>query len=61
MQQRAKGKSHQAAVRALAYKWIKIMSRCWQTSPRSRIISSTISTPTFTGLGFFLARALAQN
>jgi transposase len=31
MQQRARGKSHQVAVRALAYKWIRIMYRCWQT------------------------------
>jgi transposase len=30
-QQRAKGKSHQAAVRALAFKWIRILYRCWQT------------------------------
>ena len=29
-QQRAKGASHQAAVRALAYKWIRILHRCWQ-------------------------------
>jgi len=29
--QKAKGKSHQAAVRALAYKWIRIIYRCWQT------------------------------
>lgn len=29
--QRAKGKSHQAAVRALAFRWIRIMWRCWQT------------------------------
>ena len=29
--QRAKGKSHQAAVRALAFKWIRIIYRCWQT------------------------------
>jgi transposase len=29
-QQRAKGKSHQAAVRALAYKWIRIIWKCWQ-------------------------------
>ncbi len=29
--QKAKGKSHQAAVRALAYKWIRIIFRCWQT------------------------------
>lgn len=30
-EQRAKGKSHQAAVRALAYKWIRIIWKCWQT------------------------------
>jgi transposase len=30
-QQRARGKSHQVAVRALAYKWIRIIYRCWQT------------------------------
>ena len=29
--QRAKGKSHHAAVRALAYKWVRIIYRCWQT------------------------------
>lgn len=30
-EQRGKGKSHQAAVRALAFKWIRIIYRCWQT------------------------------
>lgn len=30
-QQRARGKSHPAAVRALAFKWIRILFRCWQT------------------------------
>ena len=30
-QQRAKGASHQAAVRALAFTWIRIVFRCWQT------------------------------
>jgi Transposase IS116/IS110/IS902 family len=30
----AKGKGHQAAVRALAYKWIRIIYRCWQTRTR---------------------------
>ena len=30
-QQRAKGCSHQAAVRALAFKWIRILYRCWIT------------------------------
>jgi len=29
-QQRDKGKTHQAAVRALAFKWIRILFRCWQ-------------------------------
>ena len=29
-QQRDKGKAHQAAVRALAFKWIRLLSRCWQ-------------------------------
>jgi transposase len=28
-QQRAKGASHQAALRALAFKWIRILYRCW--------------------------------
>ncbi len=30
-QQRDKGSSHPAAVRALAFKWIRILYRCWQT------------------------------
>ena len=30
-QQRDKGCSHQAALRALAFKWIRILYRCWQT------------------------------
>jgi len=30
-QQRAKGCSYQAAVRALAFKWIRILYRCWTT------------------------------
>ena len=30
-QQRAKGSSHRAAVRALAFKWIRILYRCWKT------------------------------
>jgi hypothetical protein len=29
-QQRAGGKSHQKAIRALAYKWGRILWRCWQ-------------------------------
>lgn len=30
-QQRAKGSPHQVAVRALAFKWIRILYRCWVT------------------------------
>jgi hypothetical protein len=29
-QQRDKGTSHQAAVRALAFKWLRVVFRCWQ-------------------------------
>lgn len=29
--QRQRGASHHAAVRALAYKWIRVLYRCWQT------------------------------
>jgi transposase len=29
-QQRARGHSHHAALRTLAYKWIRILFRCWQ-------------------------------
>jgi transposase len=31
-QQRAKGCSYQTALRALAFKWIRIVYRCWKTS-----------------------------
>jgi transposase len=38
MSQRARGKSHQAAVRALACKWMRIIYRCWQTrTPYSEV------------------------
>lgn len=30
-QQRDKGCSHHAAVRALVFQWIRILYRCWQT------------------------------
>ena len=37
--QRAKGKDHHAAVRALAFKWIRIIWKCWQTrSPYNEVI-----------------------
>jgi transposase len=29
-QQKAKGNSHQSAVRALAYKWVRILFKCWK-------------------------------
>ena len=29
--QRDKGNSHPAAMRALAFKWIRILFRCWQS------------------------------
>ncbi len=29
-QQRAKGSSHQAAIRSLAFKWLRIVFRCWK-------------------------------
>ena len=31
-QKRKQGKDHHAAVRALAFKWIRILYRCWQDS-----------------------------
>lgn len=37
--QRAKGKDHHAAVRALAFKWIRIIWKCWQTrAPYNEVI-----------------------
>ncbi|WP_026861001.1 transposase, partial [Pseudidiomarina sediminum] len=30
-QQRDKGKSHQSAVRSLAYKWARIVFKCWKS------------------------------
>src|SRR5262249_16950181 len=30
-QQRARGSDHHAAVRALAFKWIRIVFRCWKS------------------------------
>jgi transposase len=38
LSQRAQGKSHQAAVRALAFKWIRMIYTCWQTrTPDSEV------------------------
>ncbi len=37
-QQIARGKTRQAAVRALAYKWIRIIWKCWRTrTPYSEV------------------------
>ena len=37
--QRLKGKKHHAAVRALAFKWIRIIWKCWQTrTPYNELI-----------------------
>ena len=37
--QRAKGKEHHAAVRALAFKWIRIIWKCWHTrTPYNEVI-----------------------
>jgi transposase len=38
MSQRARGKSHQAAVSALAFRWIRIIDKCWQArTPYSEV------------------------
>ena len=42
-QQRAKGSTHQAATRALAFTWIRILYRCWQT--KTPMTNPHISTP----------------
>lgn len=37
--QRAKGKDHHAAVRALAFKWMRVIWKCWQTrTPYNEVI-----------------------
>ncbi len=28
--QKSRGKNHQAAIRSLAYKWVRIIYRCWK-------------------------------
>jgi transposase len=33
-QQRSRGKTHQAALRALAYKWMRILHHCWRTGQK---------------------------
>ena len=37
--QRAKGKEHHASVRALAFKWIRVIWKCWQTrTPYNEVV-----------------------
>jgi transposase len=33
-QHRARGAAHQAALRALAFKWVRVLFRCWQTGEK---------------------------
>lgn len=53
--QRAKGKSHQATLRALAFKWIRIIFRCWKDRT---LYSETLR---FTAGANHQARAKAEN
>jgi transposase len=54
-QQRGRGKDHHAAVRALAYKWIRIMFRCWKD--RTPYVDS-VYVKSLTKRGSHLARGL---
>jgi len=57
-QQRDKGKAHQAAVRALAFKWIRILYRCWQErTPYDEAISLQALTRRGSSLIHNLAKA----
>ena len=56
-QQPEKGKAHQAAVRALAFQWIRILYRCWQE--RTPYDEAT-SLPALTRRGSSLIQNLAK-
>ena len=56
-QQRDMGKEHHAAVRALAYKWIRIMFRCWKDR---KPYDDRLYTKTLAARGSSLAFALNQ-
>ena len=56
-QQRARGKDHHAAVRALAYKWIRIMFRCWKDR---RPYDDSVYVKSLTQRGSHLAVGLNQ-
>ncbi|HET9215626.1 MAG TPA: IS110 family transposase [Terriglobia bacterium] len=51
-QQRARGSDHHAAIRALAYKWIRIMFRCWKDR---RLYDDAIYTKSLSDRGSALA------
>ena len=57
-QQRAIGKEHHAAVRALAYKWIRIMFRCWKDR---KAYDDAIYTKSISARGSGLALALNRS
>jgi len=57
-QQRRRGKSHNAAVRALAYKWIRIMFRCWK---QQRPYDDAVYTKSLSQHGSPLASLLAES
>ncbi|MCH8912954.1 MAG: bifunctional hydroxymethylpyrimidine kinase/phosphomethylpyrimidine kinase, partial [Planctomycetes bacterium] len=42
---RARGNKHQAAVRALAFKWIRIIFRCWKDRYAFVVLSGTVEKP----------------
>jgi hypothetical protein len=56
-QQRDKGKAHQAAVRALAFKWIRLLSRCWQDRT---LYDESVSLNALNNRGSSLIHHLAQ-
>jgi len=56
-QQRTAGKGHHAAVRALAYKWIRIMFRCWKDCT---LYDDTRYVKSLTARGSGLAKGLAS-
>jgi hypothetical protein len=56
-QQRDQGKAHQAAVRALACKWIRILFRCWQ---ERTLDDESVSLNALTSRGSSLIHNLAK-
>ena len=56
-QQRKRGNSHHAALRALAYKWIRIMFRCWKNRTS---YDETIYSKSLLQRGSLLTAALSE-